>query len=151
MTSIEIPNSVTTIGGFAFNGCEALISATIGESVTTIGFCAFSWCSGLTIINSLNPNPPTIDEYTFDGISRETCVLNVPSGSKEAYQSAEYWKDFLNINEKDFSGVEEIEADNLSGDIEVEYYNLQGVRINEPTPGLYIVRRGDKTTKEIVN
>ncbi|MDE7393645.1 MAG: hypothetical protein K2M80_04140 [Muribaculaceae bacterium] len=30
------------------------------------------------------------------------------------------------------------------------YYNLQGVQVNEPAAGLYIVRRGDKVAKEIV-
>jgi hypothetical protein len=31
-----------------------------------------------------------------------------------------------------------------------EYYNLQGVRVANPTPGLYIVRRGTLVTKELV-
>lgn len=35
-------------------------------------------------------------------------------------------------------------------DAEVEYYNLQGVRVAEPTPGIYIVRKGRKTAKIII-
>ncbi len=31
-----------------------------------------------------------------------------------------------------------------------EYYNLQGVRVHQPGPGMYIVRRGTKVTKEIL-
>lgn len=31
-----------------------------------------------------------------------------------------------------------------------EYYNLQGVRVETPSPGLYIVKRGNKVTKEII-
>ncbi len=30
------------------------------------------------------------------------------------------------------------------------YYNLQGVRIYDPTPGLYIVIRGSRVTKEMI-
>ena len=31
-----------------------------------------------------------------------------------------------------------------------EYYNMQGARVTSPGPGIYIVRRGSKVTKEIV-
>ncbi|MDE6697493.1 MAG: leucine-rich repeat domain-containing protein, partial [Muribaculaceae bacterium] len=41
LTSVEIPNSVTSIGGRAFYGCSGLTSLEIGESVTTIGNNAF--------------------------------------------------------------------------------------------------------------
>ena len=47
----------------------------------------------------------------------------------------------------DAAGVDVIEAD-ANG--EAVYYNLQGVRVDNPTPGLYIVVRGTKVTKEIV-
>ena len=46
------------------------------------------------------------------------------------------------------AGVDAIEIDSNNG--AVEYFNLQGVRVAEPTAGLYIVRRGDKVAKEIV-
>ena len=36
---------------------------------------------------------------TFGGVDTQVCTLVVPKGSKEAYQSAEGWKDFLNIEE----------------------------------------------------
>ena len=54
--STIIPNSVTSIGSFAFSGCSSLTSMTIPNSVTTIGYFAFSDCSGLmsvTIPNSV--------------------------------------------------------------------------------------------------
>ena len=44
LTSITIPNSVTTIGEDAFYGCHGLTSVTIPNSVTTIGEYAFSGC-----------------------------------------------------------------------------------------------------------
>ncbi len=48
--AITIPNSVTTIGKNAFEGCRDLTSVTIPNSVTTIGKNAFEDCSGLTSV-----------------------------------------------------------------------------------------------------
>ena len=43
-----IPNSVTSIGSYAFYGCSGLTSLVISNSVTAIGTSAFSYCRGLT-------------------------------------------------------------------------------------------------------
>ena len=51
MISIEIPNSVTSIGSSAFYYCIGLTEVTIPNSVTSIGYSAFSDCSGLSRIN----------------------------------------------------------------------------------------------------
>ena len=48
---LVIPNSVTSIGDYAFYGCSGLTSVTIGNSVTSIGWHAFDGCSGLTSVN----------------------------------------------------------------------------------------------------
>jgi hypothetical protein len=45
-----VPNSVTSIGNWAFDGCTNLTSATIGHSVTDIGYRAFDGCTGLTSV-----------------------------------------------------------------------------------------------------
>ena len=45
-----IPNSVTSIGEFAFSDCSGLTSVAIPNSVTSIGESAFARCSGLTSV-----------------------------------------------------------------------------------------------------
>ncbi|HCX07972.1 MAG TPA: hypothetical protein DHG20_02505, partial [Acholeplasmatales bacterium] len=49
LTSIKIPNSVTSIGSSAFSGCTSLTSIKIPNSVTSIGDYAFEYCTSLTI------------------------------------------------------------------------------------------------------
>ena len=51
LTSVTIPDSVTSIGSMAFRDCESLTSVTIGDSVTSIGSYAFYNCTSLTVIN----------------------------------------------------------------------------------------------------
>ncbi len=48
LTSVTIPDGVMSIGNYAFNYCSGLNSITIPDSVTNIGISAFSGCSGLT-------------------------------------------------------------------------------------------------------
>ncbi|MBP5560644.1 MAG: leucine-rich repeat protein, partial [Muribaculaceae bacterium] len=73
LTSVTIPNSVTTIGVGAFRGCTGLTSVTIGNSVTTIGNYAFENCSGLTSVTIPN-SVISIGHYAFRSCSGLTSV-----------------------------------------------------------------------------
>ena len=50
LTSVVIPDNVTSIGGWAFSGCTNLTSAVIGDSVESIGENVFWGCSNLTSV-----------------------------------------------------------------------------------------------------
>ena len=50
VTSVNIPNGVTSIGSSAFSGCTGLASITIPDSVTSIGDMAFAFCTSLAHI-----------------------------------------------------------------------------------------------------
>ena len=54
LTSVVIPNSVTNIGNQTFAHCSGLTSVEIPNSVTSIGFGAFVGCSGLTSVEIPN-------------------------------------------------------------------------------------------------
>ena len=47
ITDLVIPNSVTSIDAYAFQGCSSLTSVTFPNSVTSIGYYAFYDCDGL--------------------------------------------------------------------------------------------------------
>jgi len=95
--STMIPNSVTSIGNSAFNGCRGLTSITIPNSVTSIGDGAFCDCSGLTSVTVERATPISIESNTFS--NRTNATLIVPQGSKSAYQETNYWKEFKEIVE----------------------------------------------------
>ena len=96
LTSVTIPDGVTSIGDDAFYLCSGLTSVTIPGSVTSIGYFVFGGCSGLENIYCMAQTPPSIEDNTFE---RYSVTLHVPTGSKAAYASAEYWKNFTNIVE----------------------------------------------------
>ncbi|MDR0834325.1 MAG: leucine-rich repeat domain-containing protein [Candidatus Symbiothrix sp.] len=54
LTSVTIGNSVTSIGSWTFSGCTSLTSVTIGNNVTSIGQDAFYKCIGLTSVTIPN-------------------------------------------------------------------------------------------------
>jgi len=54
LTDLVIPDSVTSIGDYAFYGCSGLTSVTIPNSATSIGSCAFYGCSGLASVDIPN-------------------------------------------------------------------------------------------------
>lgn len=47
-------------------------------------------------------------------------------------------------------GVENVNAAVAESDAPVEYYNLQGVRVDNPQPGIYIRRQGSKVSKVLL-
>lgn len=167
--STIIPNSVTSIGYGAFWGCDGLTSVTIPNSVTSIEYDVFLGCSSIRSIFCQPTTPPsTYSVFSDDVLMYAT--LHVPNGSKSAYEAVDPWRNFWNIEEMEFNGIEDIVADgneisvtaqddkivvNGIKDVRVDVYNLNGQLVysgNDTTiaiadKGLYIVKVADKTFK----
>ena len=93
LTSITIPNSVNEIGNMAFYGCTGLTSITIPNSVTSIGSYAFRDCSGLTSITI--PNSVTsIGSYAFrdcTGLTSITIPNSVTTIGYDAFDNTGWY------------------------------------------------------------
>ena len=101
LTSINIPDSVTSIGNEAFSWCESLTSINIPESVTSIGNEAFSWCESLTSIN-IPESVTSIGNEAFSWCESLTSI-NIPeSVIKMEGNPFAGWKGSLSIESKSF-------------------------------------------------
>ena len=78
LTSIDLPDGLTSIGDDTFIGCSSLISIDLPEGVTTTGHGAFQGCSSLTNI-ALPDGLTSIEEYAFSGCSSLTSI-DLPDG-----------------------------------------------------------------------
>ena len=78
LTSITIPEGVTSIGNYTFYGCSSLVSISIPESVTSMGLTSFRDCSSLESI--IIPDGVTsIRHYTFYGCTSLESIT-IPAG-----------------------------------------------------------------------
>ena len=125
VASIVLPRSVTTIGDYAFEGCDKLASILIGRGVTNIGHLIFKGCSQLTEVISLANTPPDIgDGGLFDNTDYYAhTTLHVLPESLQLYQSANHWKDFYQI----FGDVSLYNPGDVNGDGEINIADANSV------------------------
>ena len=119
VTYQDVTYPVTTIDYYAFNYCQGLTSITIPESITTIKDNAFYLCTRLTCVNLLTPTV-VIERYAFSMCSAlttitcplttppamyyeecfdsyESATLYVPASAVDSYRNAPVWKKFVHI------------------------------------------------------
>ena len=119
-----IPATVTVIGEEAFWECGNLTSITIPATVTTIGDAAFWRCKNLQSVTVEWKEPIKISDAFRTDLTGNNAILYVPSGTKDAYEAANYWKDFKEIVEVESKpdltvGVENVtvkEGTNIEGE-----------------------------------
>lgn len=147
LKKIVVPKRVSHIGEGAFSLCPILETVTIGKNVQTIGGNAFNQCLSLSQIDSYAVIPPKIVGVgTFYKVNPATCKLNVPVGSKAAYQADDVWKAFKLISEKEgLTSIEQLEASSTSL-WPTNIYDMNGRLVRENahsvdglTGGVYII------------
>ena len=98
MSSLRLHEGIKSIGERAFSECPDLKNVILPSSVTKIGDRAFSSCKSLECVDVRMRQPVIIDENTFFDSPKNR--LMVPSGRKQAYETANFWNEFSVIEER---------------------------------------------------
>lgn len=135
--SLEIPDGVTEIPAQCFFACTGLNELSLGSGITTINTSSLQGCASLTTLRMKPTTPPNISEDAFgtDGVASPSRIsVYVPSGCKEAYETA--WaafgfKEFIEdsgvgINNIDNGGSQPITYAIVDGGIQLSSNTLNG-------------------------
>ncbi|OYU82769.1 MAG: hypothetical protein CFE24_14255 [Flavobacterium sp. BFFFF2] len=98
LQQINLPESITYIGYGAFTSCFSATSLIIPSTVTTINSDAFYGCNTLTSVTCNATTPINISSNVFGTLNQSACSLTVPDNSFSAYQGASVWQNFSPIN-----------------------------------------------------
>lgn len=101
LEEVYVPKSVNHIEMAAFESCHKLEYVYLYASIDTIPFRCFNHCDHLKELHLGNQKPPYIDEFSLDGVNKDSCVLYVPKGAKGLYRKSEGWKNFKKIEEEE--------------------------------------------------
>ncbi len=123
ITSVTIPDAVTQLCTNAFRN-TAISSLTIPQNVTYLQGWILYGCTDVKKVYALNPEPAECQlAYSgsdgsvvrpFTGMP-STCVLYVPTGTKEDYSTADGWEGFFaDIIEFDVLSAETLEAQDIT-------------------------------------
>lgn len=146
LTDVKLHTGLKEIGMYAFYNCTALTELTLPPTLDTIGASAFNSDKAITSLTCRATVPPAVAADNIFSSFAATCTLSVPEASISAYKTATGWKNFTNVQIN--TGVSGLETD--AADVPAEYYNLQGIRVANPTSGIYIEKRGNRTRKVIL-
>lgn len=139
LTSVTIPDGVTSIGNYAFGACTNLTGIVIPANVTTIGANAFESCESLTSV-IIGSGVTSIGDAAFKNCNSVTNVYCYADLSKTAWKN--FNQDFknnstmmLHVTEEMF---EKLEA-NYSFDFNVmsDLYGEAPLKANSAVPGEY--------------
>ena len=95
LTSVTIPNGVTSIGSYAFDSCYSLTSVTIPNSITSIGGSTFNICYSIAFYDFSNHTsvPTLANTSAFSGIPAD-CQIRVPAALVDEWKAATNWSTY---------------------------------------------------------
>ena len=96
----------------------------------------FANCDRITDIKVALEKPISGSKDIFADAVYDDAILYVPIGAKYRYEKREPWNLFFDIVEMDFTGIDNVKAEN--GKVKT-VYDLQGRKVENPVKGVYIV------------
>ena len=172
LTSVSIPNNVTSIGGSAFSGCTGLTSVSLPNSVTSIGESAFYGCVGLFSVSlpSSVVNVPSkafadcsslkdvfchIEEVpstaadAFANLTLSQMILHVPEKAVDEYRMIAPWSQFGKITAltEEETTIETLITDDgaMAG-----IFTIEGKPVNSLQLGVNIIKYKNGTVKKVM-
>lgn len=119
-----------------FLGQERTVEGMTIPVLSKTGFTSSTWTTLTAEVNT---------PYGVARAANRLFALGIHATSPKFHYNM-YFKNFR-IEALVLSGIEDIEADE---DAEPEYYNLHGIRVANPTHGIYIMRRGSVISKVVL-
>ena len=135
LTSVVIPEGITSIGGRAFIYCESLLSVTIPDNVTSIGDSAFTFCESLESV-TLPDSITSIGDFVFTGcttLAGVTIPDSVTSIGKNAFCACDGLVSLtipdsvMRIGDGAFTGCEELTLSVAEGSYAEQYAKENGI------------------------
>ena len=133
---------------YKYEYCSGLTSVTIPNSVTSIGSQAFDGCTNLATVVSLIEEPFKISNDTFSQLIYDNGTLYVPQGTIDKYKATDGWKKFLWMEEGAPTGISHPHGDSDNA-TEMLRYALDGRNVANPQHGINIIKMSDGTTKKV--
>lgn len=153
VTEVSIPETVSEIGDGSFYECVNMTSISLPASVQYIGEGAFMYCNALESVYYPANNPIKGSVSIFSEETYGNAILYLTEEGVTSGSSINPWKRFKHIETYyPDNAVETI--DGIEIDAPYEVFSTKGVRIGDSveglTPGIYIVRQGNKAIKVAV-
>ena len=123
---------MTSIGYEAFSLCSSLTSVTIPNSVTSIGDYAFAYCQKIENVYCYAEEVPSTIYNAFDDSNIKNATLYVPASAIEAYKTTYPWVYFGTIKAiEDADGIESVKERGIAIQSAGGFINISGLDNNE--------------------